>query len=269
MSKKLGWFCAAVLSVLWTLAPAKASSQAVDELIHACYIPLVGVIYRIKAAGLPTACLAKSHIEFEWNAQGPKGDRGDVGPAGNLALAGQSCPSGYFVAGFSSTGGLTCRNSSGQEPSGPPTASALSGSWTLSAPSSPLQLTSTCTSQSYFEQVWIAGMTTAVNASNQLTISGKAMAQPSGGAPQPFVFTSATAATVTDPLAFPIVVELHTSNQLTSPVSGTISTDFIGTFSSLTTFNGSIAVTPTLNAPGGEALSCTRIQAIVTATRTP
>jgi hypothetical protein len=48
--------------------------------------------------------------------QGPKGDTGDTGPqgiAGNLALAGQMCPDGQWVAGFDATGNIVCKGAGG------------------------------------------------------------------------------------------------------------------------------------------------------------
>jgi hypothetical protein len=36
------------------------------------------------------------------------GPQGPQGPAGNLALAGQSCPDGYFVSGFDQSGNIQC-----------------------------------------------------------------------------------------------------------------------------------------------------------------
>lgn len=121
--------------------PGKASAQTTTtpEVYSACYIPMLGVVYRIKAPGLPTACLSKTHVEFSWNQVGPKGDRGekgDPGVAGNLALAGQACPTGFLVSGFSSTGQIVCKNLAGQGPSDPPPTIAYEGFWTLSpAPS--------------------------------------------------------------------------------------------------------------------------------------
>jgi hypothetical protein len=57
--------------------------------------------------------------------QGPKGDTGNTGPqgpqgiqgiqgvAGNLALAGQMCPDGQWVAGFDAGGNIVCRGLGG------------------------------------------------------------------------------------------------------------------------------------------------------------
>jgi hypothetical protein len=121
--------------VLALTGKASAQTTAAPETYFACYIPLVGVVYRIKATGLPTACLSKTHVEFHWNQVGPKGDqgeKGDPGVAGNLALAGQGCPTGFLVSGFSSTGQVVCKNLSGQGPSDPPPPISYEGGWTLS-----------------------------------------------------------------------------------------------------------------------------------------
>jgi len=70
-----------------------ASTEGADVMIHACYIPGSGMIYRISAdgvEGLKEDCNAKKHIEFSW-------------PAG-LAFAGQTCPPGEFVYGFDASG---------------------------------------------------------------------------------------------------------------------------------------------------------------------
>ena len=53
---------------------ASASAQAT---LSGCYVPNSGTVYRIKAAGLPTACHSKNHVEFTWSLQGPPGP---VGP---------------------------------------------------------------------------------------------------------------------------------------------------------------------------------------------
>jgi hypothetical protein len=115
------------------MAPAQTTTTS--PVYSACYIPLVGVVYRIKAPSLPTACLSKTHVEFSWNQVGPKGDRGEQGErgiAGNLALAGQGCPTGFLVSGFNIAGQVVCKNLSGQGPSDPPPPISFDGGWTLS-----------------------------------------------------------------------------------------------------------------------------------------
>ena len=125
-------------------APGIVSGQTTPapQTYVACHIPLVGVIYKIKEPGLPAACLSRTHVEFAWNKVGPKGDQGEQGERGvpgNLALAGQGCPTGFFVSAFNSTGSVVCRNLSGQEPTDPPPpppppppgSHPLNGEWTL------------------------------------------------------------------------------------------------------------------------------------------
>ena len=46
--------------------PTRADAQSTPAVIHACYVPLTGTMYRIKEAGLRTACSSTSHVEFQW-----------------------------------------------------------------------------------------------------------------------------------------------------------------------------------------------------------
>ena len=43
--------------------PAAATAQAADS-VHACYVPLSGTIYRIKAAKVPASCTRPEHVAF-------------------------------------------------------------------------------------------------------------------------------------------------------------------------------------------------------------
>jgi collagen triple helix repeat protein len=87
-------------------APLAAQSQATQAgqtagdpdaaaVVHACYTPITGVVYRIKEAGLPQACFALGnykHVEFSWNQvgpQGPAGARGATGDKGDNGAAGE------------------------------------------------------------------------------------------------------------------------------------------------------------------------------------
>ena len=100
-------------------------------------------MYRVRQADTKQDC-DKDDVLFSWNAVGPgglpgergeKGEQGAQGQPGNLALAGQSCPTGFFVSGFSSTGSIICRNSAGEEPHDPPPPppppGAYDGGWTV------------------------------------------------------------------------------------------------------------------------------------------
>jgi hypothetical protein len=112
------------------VAPMSVGAQEpAPVVLHACYIPALGVTYRIKDAGLPTDCVGKNHVAFSWNQQGQKGDKGDKGDTGEtgeagppgLTAAGQECPAGVFVGGFTSAGGIICRSTTGDiVPPAPP-----------------------------------------------------------------------------------------------------------------------------------------------------
>jgi len=46
--------------------PPAVAAQSTPAVVHACYVPLTGTVYRIKEDGLRTACSSTSHIEFQW-----------------------------------------------------------------------------------------------------------------------------------------------------------------------------------------------------------
>ncbi len=85
---------------------AAQSEQA--QLMHACYVPLTGTVYRIKANGTPSECTKpkgsspkhQEHVEFSFNLTGPmgpagpQGPQGEVGPAGPAGAAGEAGPKG-------------------------------------------------------------------------------------------------------------------------------------------------------------------------------
>ncbi|HEY6220749.1 MAG TPA: hypothetical protein VIV65_11910, partial [Gemmatimonadaceae bacterium] len=93
-------FGAGVLSLLVTLfgwssaahgQATTATTPTPADTIHACYVPATGTVYRIKAAGLPGACQASSHVEFWWlngGASGPEGATGANGPKGETGATG-------------------------------------------------------------------------------------------------------------------------------------------------------------------------------------
>lgn len=116
-----------------TPLPELTAQDPAPVVLHACYIPALGVTYRTRETGLPTDCVSPKHIAFSWNQQGPKGDKGDKGDAGEKGEPGdpgpgiqaQECPSGSFLTGFTAAGGMLCRNASWQlvalpEPPPPP-----------------------------------------------------------------------------------------------------------------------------------------------------
>jgi hypothetical protein len=54
------------LAALCIATPVAAQSAPAPAVIHACYVPLTGTVYRIKEDGLRTTCSSTSHIEFQW-----------------------------------------------------------------------------------------------------------------------------------------------------------------------------------------------------------
>ncbi len=75
----------AFILVLTAGTASVAAQGALPDTLHACFVPGSGTIYRIKATGLPTNCLAPAHVAFQWNAGGSEGP---VGPTGATGVAG-------------------------------------------------------------------------------------------------------------------------------------------------------------------------------------
>ena len=118
----------AVVVALFAVCVASAaipqSLQAQTTILTACYVPDVGVVYRIKETGLPGACMETTHVEFTWNMEGPAGPQGAPGTQGAAGISGlefvtvsvvhtqdisegliegqATCPSGKSVIGGSS-----------------------------------------------------------------------------------------------------------------------------------------------------------------------
>jgi hypothetical protein len=64
------------------------------EVIYACYVPNSGTLYRIKAEDPAETCKAASHIEIQWEVEGPEGAQGPQGPMGPQGPAGPAGPIG-------------------------------------------------------------------------------------------------------------------------------------------------------------------------------
>jgi hypothetical protein len=95
---RLSTGAAGTLLLVLTALPAAAQSAAGDlylmanelpALIHACYVPNTGTIYRIKAVDTKETCNSNKHIEFAWNQQGIQGEKGDKGDAGEKGDKGE------------------------------------------------------------------------------------------------------------------------------------------------------------------------------------
>lgn len=88
------------------------AGEARAQIIHACFVPSSGTIYRIKFADPAETCKAPQHVEFQWNIQGPTGsagadgvsgwelveDESDIPPVG-VGIAVAWCPVGKRVLG--------------------------------------------------------------------------------------------------------------------------------------------------------------------------
>jgi len=86
------------------LLSAPSTVQAQEVVLTACYVPDVGVVYRIKATGLPDVCTETTHVEFSWNMEGPAGPAGPQGPPGPAGPQGpQGEPSFANLTRVSST----------------------------------------------------------------------------------------------------------------------------------------------------------------------
>ena len=95
-------------------APRPALAQGTTpQVFFACYVPRSGIVYRVKEPGLPQRCHGASHVEFSW-----------------VAVAGQRCPSGQVVVGFSTNGSLICAVA-GEEQPPPPSPGPFAGTWSL------------------------------------------------------------------------------------------------------------------------------------------
>lgn len=75
---------AAVSAALVLLVPRAGHAQ---EVIHACYVPASGTIYRIKATDPAETCKSPQHVEFQWNVEGPAGADGADGVSGYEVLS--------------------------------------------------------------------------------------------------------------------------------------------------------------------------------------
>ncbi len=62
---RLGMAGAGVLALI-PCSLAAQTPPAEPQVFYACYMPLAGLVYRIKAPSAPNACLARSHVMFSW-----------------------------------------------------------------------------------------------------------------------------------------------------------------------------------------------------------
>jgi hypothetical protein len=71
-----------------------SSAMPDPVVIHACFNPSNGNLYRIKATDPTETCKSPQHMAIQWNITGPVGNPGAVGPAGAAGPAGDQGPVG-------------------------------------------------------------------------------------------------------------------------------------------------------------------------------
>lgn len=76
------------------LAAILTSLEARAQVLHACYVPVSGSIYRIQVPNGPQQCRQASHVPFSWDAAGVAGPPGAAGPQGAAGAQGPMGPPG-------------------------------------------------------------------------------------------------------------------------------------------------------------------------------
>jgi len=84
---------AAGLLVVVACSALRAGTLEAQQL-HACYVPVTGLVYRVQTPGTPSACRQPSHVPFSWDAAGEPGPAGGAGPAGAMGPTGPQGPPG-------------------------------------------------------------------------------------------------------------------------------------------------------------------------------
>lgn len=87
---------ALAIAALAATAPALRAQAAASDpnVIHACYVPTSGTVYRIRTPDTRPTCASSAHIEFFFNQTGPQGPAGPAGPQGETGPAGPAGPTG-------------------------------------------------------------------------------------------------------------------------------------------------------------------------------
>lgn len=62
--------------------------------LHACYAPSSGTVYRVGTSDTREGCASPRHQSFDWNIVGAPGIAGEAGPAGAAGDAGPAGPQG-------------------------------------------------------------------------------------------------------------------------------------------------------------------------------
>ena len=118
-------------------ATVTASAATTTATYYACYIPIIGTVYRIKSQGLPNQCFFSSHVQFSWTKQGIQGPPGPPGQPGPQGQQGVQGPPG-------ADGGAGAPGATGQQgppgppgPQGPPGADGAAGAQGQQGPAGP------------------------------------------------------------------------------------------------------------------------------------
>lgn len=82
------WVLATVAGSMAVLGAPPLLAQTPATVLHACYVPASGVVYRVGVGGGKTACSAPSHVHFSWTEEGPAGPQGVQGPPGPEGASG-------------------------------------------------------------------------------------------------------------------------------------------------------------------------------------
>lgn len=82
MRVTIGVVALACAGILTGGGSAVAQTGDPVQVMYACYVPASGTVYRIKATDLKPQCASPQHVQFSWQAQGPKGEPGAQGPVG-------------------------------------------------------------------------------------------------------------------------------------------------------------------------------------------
>ncbi|MDH3269993.1 MAG: collagen-like protein [Gemmatimonadota bacterium] len=76
------------------------TTEAEPGMLYACYIPRLGLVYRVKGEGLRDQCHSQRHVAFSWselgspNSEGVPGPEGPMGPQGPQGETGPAGPQG-------------------------------------------------------------------------------------------------------------------------------------------------------------------------------
>lgn len=74
--------------------PQSGQTSSDADVLHACYSPQSGTVYRVGTSDTKATCASPEHPSFDWNITGAPGAVGTAGPAGIIGAAGPAGPQG-------------------------------------------------------------------------------------------------------------------------------------------------------------------------------